>query len=153
MPLTRCSLSIHGALTEGVAENVSGKGREGNKEGKGTRGETSHHGVTYVTRVSAAPVEVEPRDDMMTGLAVIEGIDLDAEIPCDEDNEHGRPDPHAADYLTAYRCAECGRSRSFAVCRDAWHQTITVGVFCLGCDVEYDMPEVLDVYRIVEVLR
>ena len=50
------SLSIHGALTEDVRENVSGKGREGNKEGnkegKGTRVETPIHSSGYVPRPS-----------------------------------------------------------------------------------------------------
>jgi hypothetical protein len=31
------SLSTHGGLTEPSRETMSGKGREGNKEGKGTR--------------------------------------------------------------------------------------------------------------------
>lgn len=57
--LTAGSLSVHGALTEDVCKNVSGKGREGNKEGKGCRGETPHHVVTYVERAA--------RDSMMTG--------------------------------------------------------------------------------------
>jgi hypothetical protein len=44
------SLIPHCTLTERVSKNVSGKGREGNKEGKGRHVETSHHCVAYVTR-------------------------------------------------------------------------------------------------------
>lgn len=48
------SLSIHGALSEDARETLSGKGREGNKEGKGACGETPIHVVTYVTREAAS---------------------------------------------------------------------------------------------------
>jgi hypothetical protein len=46
------SRSPHGALTEDVRENVSGKGREGNREGKGTRVEAPIHSSGSVTRAA-----------------------------------------------------------------------------------------------------
>ena len=55
------SRSPHCTLTEDVRQNVSGKGREGNREGKGTRVETSHHIVTYVGASAQPRVEVVNR--------------------------------------------------------------------------------------------
>ena len=52
------SLSTHGALTEDARKTMSGKGREGNKEGKGKRGETSHPFVQYLSARAAT----EPSD-------------------------------------------------------------------------------------------
>lgn len=52
------SLRPHGALTEPSPETMSGKGREGNKEGKGRRGLSSHHGVELRS--------ARDRDGMMT---------------------------------------------------------------------------------------
>jgi hypothetical protein len=59
------SLRAHGGLTEPSRETVSGKGREGNKEGKGRRVETSHHGVQLGTGAASAPSPVKPRNEMM----------------------------------------------------------------------------------------
>ena len=52
------SMSTHGALTEDVRKTMSGKGREGNKEGKGSRVETSH---PFPPKVSARAA-TEPSD-------------------------------------------------------------------------------------------
>ena len=52
------SLSTHGALTEDARKTMSGKGREGNKEGKGKRVETSH---PFSPNVSARAA-TEPSD-------------------------------------------------------------------------------------------
>ena len=46
------SLHPHCGLTEPSRETMSGKGREGNKEGKGSRVVTFHHIVSYVTRTA-----------------------------------------------------------------------------------------------------
>lgn len=52
------SRSPHCVLTERVVENVSGKGREGNKEGKGNRVETSPSILTFCNASRAT----EPND-------------------------------------------------------------------------------------------
>jgi hypothetical protein len=48
------SRSTHCILTEPSRETMSGKGREGNKEGKGRHVETSHHVVQIVTAVTSS---------------------------------------------------------------------------------------------------
>jgi hypothetical protein len=53
--LTTRSRLAHDSFSEPVRKTMSGKGREGNKEGKGRRVETSHHVVAYVTRGGATP--------------------------------------------------------------------------------------------------
>ena len=46
------SMIAHCGLTEPSRETMSGKGREGNKEGKGSRVVTFHHIVTSVPRAA-----------------------------------------------------------------------------------------------------
>ena len=57
------SRMAHAFLTEGACKTMSGKGREGNKEGKGTRVVTFHHIVTFVTRRAAASTSPVPTSD------------------------------------------------------------------------------------------
>ena len=55
-PLTTDSRTAHDILSEHVRKNMSGKGREGNKEGKGTRRakSASWRLVTYRARFDDA---------------------------------------------------------------------------------------------------
>ena len=49
----------HASFSEDVRKTLSGKGREGNKEGKGTRGETSIHSHLGNAREATSPSPVE----------------------------------------------------------------------------------------------
>jgi hypothetical protein len=49
--MTRSRLT-HVILTEGARKTMSGKGREGNKEGNGSRRETNIHSSGSVTRAT-----------------------------------------------------------------------------------------------------
>ena len=63
------SLIAHGILTEPVRKTMSGKGREGNKEGKGREvREDFHHIVTLGTREVVQPRAGHPRDVMVKAL-------------------------------------------------------------------------------------
>jgi hypothetical protein len=89
--------------------------------------------------------------DTMTGLAVIEGIDLHAEIPC-EDIPHMRGRlTHPADFIGRFNCPECPRTSLRAYCWDAWEEGNRHGWECVACKAEGD--EMRDVLTIVQVLR
>lgn len=142
--------ATHAQLSESsVSEHMhthDGKGREGKGRGRESRGETSHHDVAYVTRAAAAPAPVEPRDDMMTGLSVVEGIDLDAEVPCRADN-----DEHAADMIIRTVCPGCANTHVYGVCRDVWSWMDSRRFECGKCSTPNLSRD--DFARIVEVLR
>lgn len=62
------SRTTHGALTEGVRKTMSGKGREGNKEGKGRLCEPFTTSSSYVPREVVQPQAGRPRDVMVKAL-------------------------------------------------------------------------------------
>lgn len=131
----------HGILTEPVCKNMSGKGREGNKEGKGTRVETSHHFVASVTH--------EADNGMMTDLDIIEALDFTPELPCEHPshNTHGW---HAgpAKFLIS-RAGHCGPLPNMLICEAGF-----LGSDFLRCNDCGFAPIPRDeTWRIVEVLR
>lgn len=62
------SRTTHGALTEGVRKTMSGKGREGNKEGKGRLREPFTTSSSYVPREVVQPRAGHHRDVMVKAL-------------------------------------------------------------------------------------
>ena len=92
-----------------------------------------------------------PRDDTVTGLSTIEGIDLDAEVPCGH-SQHPmlhNSDPKAIMVIRWEHA--CGhRGATIPICATGWLRLGLLGVWCVGCGA---YPEPRDYYRIIEHLR
>lgn len=88
----------------------------------------------------------DTRDDMMTGLSTIEGIDFDAKVPCEvEDHDHD------ADLIAQSVCIQCGDSAALAMCWSQWarlHEYESV-----RCDECGRSQTPRQGYHVIEVLR
>lgn len=88
----------------------------------------------------------------VTDLTVIEGIDLNAEIPCAAAGFCFNDTDHPAVYLVREWCYGCSALETNGYCRPAWVRAGLVEILeCEYCGDEADLRE--DVMRIVEVLR
>ena len=134
------SRSPHGALTERVCENMSGKGREG----KGREGNTCCHlpSIRYVSNArdsntaTATTVVAEPRIEWMAE----EDIQCDG-VGCVNGD-------HPAHYIVEFQWPHGHKYRG-PRCHTWW--TADKQILCLVCD-ELTM-RIVDVCKIVEVLR
>lgn len=158
------SRTTHGALTEGVRKTMSGKGREGNKEGKGRLREPFTTSSSYVPREVVQPRSGHPRDVMVsatrldehTDLQAIEHLDFDPAIPCGcwDYDDLGERCPRTADVIVEdVPCPHCiGRSsRARWLCSDVcWTEMAELGTECATCGVIAPRDEAL---RLVGRLR
>lgn len=88
----------------------------------------------------------KPSDDMMLNPSTIEGIDLNAEIPCAPDN-----DEHLADLIVRQECPGCRNSHVLGWCRDVWEWSSRHQFKCSVCHIgNLSLDQIA---RIVEVLR
>lgn len=151
------SLIAHGTLTEPVCKTMSGKGREGNKEGKGREvREGFHHIVTLGTREIGQSRAGHPRDVVVSAtrlddrpdLDTIEHLDFEAVIPCECSPEGHECDEVAELILQDTPCTTCGIDDGRWLCSLAcWDDMATdddgrTGVLCI-CGATFHRDDVL----------
>lgn len=153
------SRTTHGALTEPVCKTMSGKGREGNKEGKGREegGSCSPHRLVGDARIGQPRAGHLP-DVMVSATRLDERVDvqtiehLDFPVACEHTEHHQRhPEGESAAYIvTRSRPCGCpgGRNR-YALCHSGWRLMGRGHVRCIVCGAESARD---DVIHIVEVL-
>ena len=136
----------HGVLSESSvslhihAHDRKGDRREERGERKGREGrvETSHHGVTQVTRGardSATIVAPDPvtAPDAMMSLTAIEHLDFEPEVPCDGARD-GELCQNAAFGVVVALCRGCREGGRSFICRRCWAECQTAGWLCPSCD-------------------
>lgn len=156
------SRTTHGALTEGVRKTMSGKGREGNKEGKGRLREPFTTSSSYVTREVVQTRAGHPRDVVVSAtrlddrpdLDTIEHLDFDPVVPC-EARIRGGLHGGRADVLIVGQCPGCAATkrnlRRYGMCWRHWRKAKSVELTCEACGHKDVMAG--GFFRIVEVLR
>ena len=75
--------------------------------------------------------QLDTRDDVVTGLDFIEGIDLDLEVQCEDINpDHAHE--HGADVRVRF-VGVCGDNPVRLLCRRSYHQYLIQGPRHLAC--------------------
>lgn len=150
------SHTTHGALTEGVRKTMSGKGREGNKEGKGRLREPFTTSSSYVPREVVQPRAGRPRDvvvsatrlDEHTDLQAIEHLDFEQAKACEHSNHEALHEDEPASYLAEDWCAHCDAAGQFLLCHSGLVSLLTNHTKCRSCGGRNRGTT-----RIVQVLR
>lgn len=134
----------HALANASSAGSVGAKGREGTAPHR-----TGPNGVFSgwsPSTTSSSYVEAATRDDVVIESETIEGIDLDADVPC---TGQGCIDgDHPADYIIGFVWPH-GHLYRGARCNTWWKSDVRLR--CIHCEVAAEDRD--DVAHIVEVLR